>query len=472
MTDKIIMIHLDIYANPEQAYGAGNESSFINQLAEMSKRGYKIAVYSDDKYTCIYRMPKILIDTEHNIPMFDEFLEGCDEDFLRKYIPINQERLLELRKKQRDEVKKCFEVEKNDIYYIDSNAEEVKNAREEGYNSIWYDPDNESISIASLQQIPQPLKIIKRKLSHHIALASIIIASPIVAILVAVFVLSSPPGWIASAFFAGLGIGVLLSKSLDMLINYIKERIIHHYKEKAKYEYSRDYINKDFCFKQGNLQASLKKEISLELFCILCLKFGIEPRIYTKKSGISFKNLLIGNNNDIDNVFHFMKKLYDDFLDFHASCGFKENDIYKKNDFSCYRIGVNIAINKLRIACGFLPKEQDKQFPNRHEFEMKKERWKGDAPTRSSNIDIQNLLIDQNKDPYRILDIDKKASDKNIRKNYRRLSLKFHPDKSKGTEGQFKECAIAHALLINKDLRVIVDSILNDGKKREGLTPF
>jgi len=52
------------------------------------------------------------------------------------------------------------------------------------------------------------------------------------------------------------------------------------------------------------------------------------------------------------------------------------------------------------------------------------------------------------KDFYKILGIDRKASDDEIKKAYRKLALKYHPDKNKSpqAEERFKEIADAAVL--------------------------
>lgn len=65
------------------------------------------------------------------------------------------------------------------------------------------------------------------------------------------------------------------------------------------------------------------------------------------------------------------------------------------------------------------------------------------------------------KDPYKLLGIKKSASEAEIRKAYRALAKKLHPDVNPGdeaTETRFKEVTAAYNLLSNKDLRQQYDS--------------
>ena len=53
------------------------------------------------------------------------------------------------------------------------------------------------------------------------------------------------------------------------------------------------------------------------------------------------------------------------------------------------------------------------------------------------------------KDYYKILGVSRTASEEEIRKAYRKLALKYHPDKNKdpGAEEKFKEIAEAYEVL-------------------------
>ena len=61
------------------------------------------------------------------------------------------------------------------------------------------------------------------------------------------------------------------------------------------------------------------------------------------------------------------------------------------------------------------------------------------------------------KDPYEILGVDKSASDKDIKKAYRRLAKENHPDKVEGNEERFKEIAEAYDTLGTPEKRQAYD---------------
>ncbi|MFO7754222.1 MAG: J domain-containing protein [Desulfobacteraceae bacterium] len=64
-------------------------------------------------------------------------------------------------------------------------------------------------------------------------------------------------------------------------------------------------------------------------------------------------------------------------------------------------------------------------------------------------------------DYYKILGVDKNASDDEIKKAYRKLALKYHPDKTKGdkeSEAKFKEISEAYAVLSDPEKRKQYDT--------------
>lgn len=65
------------------------------------------------------------------------------------------------------------------------------------------------------------------------------------------------------------------------------------------------------------------------------------------------------------------------------------------------------------------------------------------------------------KDYYKILGVDKTVSEKDLKKSYRTLSKKYHPDKNpddKEAEEKFKEISEAYGVLSNKDKRKNYDA--------------
>lgn len=73
------------------------------------------------------------------------------------------------------------------------------------------------------------------------------------------------------------------------------------------------------------------------------------------------------------------------------------------------------------------------------------------------------------KDYYKILGVDKKASEKEIKSAYRKLARKYHPDVNPGdksAETKFKEINEAHAVLTDADKRKKYDTLGPDWEKR------
>lgn len=74
------------------------------------------------------------------------------------------------------------------------------------------------------------------------------------------------------------------------------------------------------------------------------------------------------------------------------------------------------------------------------------------------------------KDYYKILGISRGASDDDIKKAYRKLALKYHPDKNKeaGAEEKFKEVAEAYEILSDPKKKEIFDKYGEEGLKMGG----
>ena len=62
------------------------------------------------------------------------------------------------------------------------------------------------------------------------------------------------------------------------------------------------------------------------------------------------------------------------------------------------------------------------------------------------------------KDYYTILEVDKKASKDEIKKSFRKLAAKYHPDKKTGDEAKFKEISEAYAVLSDDKKRAEYDA--------------
>jgi DnaJ-class molecular chaperone len=77
------------------------------------------------------------------------------------------------------------------------------------------------------------------------------------------------------------------------------------------------------------------------------------------------------------------------------------------------------------------------------------------------------------KDYYKILGVDRKASEKEIKSAYRKLARKYHPDVNPGdkeAEAKFKEINEAHAVLSDPEKRRTYDALGSDWASRVGRT--
>ena len=63
---------------------------------------------------------------------------------------------------------------------------------------------------------------------------------------------------------------------------------------------------------------------------------------------------------------------------------------------------------------------------------------------------------------YKVLGVDEKASKEEIKKSYRTMQMKYHPDKNKGdkqAEEMFKKISEAYAVLSNPEKRQDYDAL-------------
>jgi curved DNA-binding protein CbpA len=74
------------------------------------------------------------------------------------------------------------------------------------------------------------------------------------------------------------------------------------------------------------------------------------------------------------------------------------------------------------------------------------------------NINIEDII---DIDLYEVLNIEKNTNDKDIKKQYKKLILKFHPDKNSNTDNNeiYELITLAYNILINKELKVLYDEL-------------
>lgn len=80
--------------------------------------------------------------------------------------------------------------------------------------------------------------------------------------------------------------------------------------------------------------------------------------------------------------------------------------------------------------------------------------------------------MDYNKNYYQILGLDKNSSDEDIKKAYRSLAHKYHPDKSSGTEEKFKQVNEANSVLSDSKQKQEYDTRSPHGKSYSPFNPF
>jgi len=79
------------------------------------------------------------------------------------------------------------------------------------------------------------------------------------------------------------------------------------------------------------------------------------------------------------------------------------------------------------------------------------------------------------RDCYEVLGVGKNASADEIKRAYRRMAMKYHPDKNpdnKDAEAKFKECAEAYEVLSDQDKRQRYDQFGHEGLRGAGMHDF
>lgn len=79
------------------------------------------------------------------------------------------------------------------------------------------------------------------------------------------------------------------------------------------------------------------------------------------------------------------------------------------------------------------------------------------------------------KDYYETLGISRDATSEEIKKSYRQMALKYHPDRNPGdkkSEEMFKEAAEAYSVLIDPEKKSVYDQLGYEGLRGEGFSGF
>ena len=79
------------------------------------------------------------------------------------------------------------------------------------------------------------------------------------------------------------------------------------------------------------------------------------------------------------------------------------------------------------------------------------------------------------RDYYEVLGVGRDSSADDIKRSYRRLAMKYHPDKNPGdkeSEAKFKECAEAYEVLSNPEKRKLYNQYGHDGLRGTGMRDY
>jgi len=84
-------------------------------------------------------------------------------------------------------------------------------------------------------------------------------------------------------------------------------------------------------------------------------------------------------------------------------------------------------------------------------------------------------MANQKKDYYQVLGVPRDASVDEVKKKYRQIALKYHPDRNPGdksAEEKFKEAAEAYEVIHDPEKRRLYDTYGHEGLSSTGFTGF
>ncbi|XP_076901049.1 uncharacterized protein LOC143555362 [Bidens hawaiensis] len=100
-----------------------------------------------------------------------------------------------------------------------------------------------------------------------------------------------------------------------------------------------------------------------------------------------------------------------------------------------------------------------------HIYQQQQDQEEEEEEEDTSYLDFDTFsLISKPKDYYRILEVDYEATEEEIRSNFIRLALKWHPDKKKG-----EDSATSKFQEINEAYQVLCDPIRKEEYDRKGM---
>ncbi|CEP11149.1 hypothetical protein [Parasitella parasitica] len=173
-------------------------------------------------------------------------------------------------------------------------------------------------------------------------------------------------------------------------------------------------------------------------------------------------------------------------------------DTNKEEAARCLRIAKNqygsknyeAAVRLTKKSISLFPSDEAKEFLSKAEEAVASSPFSSSASTSSTEIPTQNKesfkprekpsasqqnievreILACGTDYYKVLKVDKKCTETEIKKSYRKLALKFHPDKnnSPGADEAFKLISKAFTVLSDPQKRAIHDAGGGDPEQRGG----